>query len=156
MRDPLGGYMRSITWWLLRYSAVLLALACGDEKHTGQLQHSTRLYPQDYAWIFDSIQTHGWGRESVLVWSYFFVDPDSATLRGLANRLESDGYRVADLWPDSTQSAYWVQLEKIEKHTLTSLAARNDSLYFLADSMHVFSYDGMDVGPLRDGKVRVR
>ena len=141
---------------ILRCSLVLLALGCEAGKRTGQLQRSSRLYPQDYAWLFDSIQTQGWARDSALAWSYFFIDPDSATLRRLAKRLESTGYRVADLWLDSTDSAYWLQLERIERHTLSSLAARNDSLYSLADSMGVFSYDGMDVGPLRVARARAR
>src|SRR5258705_6241973 len=112
---------------ILRCALVLLVLGCEGGKRTRQLQRSSRLYPRDYAWLFDSIQTHGWTRDSALAWNYFFIDPDSATLRRLAKRLESAGYRAADFLLDSTDSAYLLQLEKAERHTPSSLDARHDS-----------------------------
>lgn len=43
---------------------------------------------------------------------------------------------------------YWLQLEKIEQHSIDSLHQTNQKFYQLAKQRHIDQYDGMDVSPV--------
>lgn len=43
---------------------------------------------------------------------------------------------------------YWLQLEKIERHSITSLDKRNQAFNQLAQEKKIHAYDGMDVSPV--------
>ena len=84
--------------------------------------------------------------DAPLLWGYFFTDRDAARLKPLADYLVSLGYRVVEIHP-SDGSTYFLHVERVEKHTATSLHERNTSFYALASRFGVETYDGMDVGP---------
>ncbi|KAB7772443.1 hypothetical protein CKY51_00640 [Xanthomonas maliensis] len=95
-----------------------------------------------------------WNLDGPLRWEYFFTDPAQAPLQRLAEQLGSDGYRVIDIFlgerdedDGDDENAYFLHVDKVERHTLESLQQRNAELDALAARFHVAAYDGMDVGP---------
>ena len=82
-------------------------------------------------------------------WSYFFDDGPRAKLQPLADHLQQLGFEVKGyLEPDlaSADSVYFLRIDRIERHTVDSLEARNDEFYELASRFGVREYDGMEVG----------
>jgi hypothetical protein len=82
-------------------------------------------------------------------WSYFFVDLSRSKLEPLSDHLQQLGYEAKGfLEPDLTSDgpAYFLRVDRVERHTVDSLEARNDELYELAARFGVQDYDGMDVG----------
>jgi hypothetical protein len=100
--------------------------------------------------MFQSIQRKGdWNTDAALLWGYFFTDPDPAKLRPVADDLALRGYRVVDIYPTANGSTTFLHVERIERHTPTSLHERNAEFYALAERFGIESYDGMDVGPIK-------
>lgn len=99
----------------------------------------------------DMKQNAPWDISKPLLWGYFFADPVKEKLEGAAPLLEAKGYQVVGIFdsnPDSdTPALHWLQIEKVEKHTVDTLHARNQEFYKFADEHQLESYDGMDVGP---------
>ncbi|MBV8880502.1 MAG: ribonuclease E inhibitor RraB [Planctomycetaceae bacterium] len=92
-----------------------------------------------------------WDIDGVCRWTYFFVDSSRARLTRLGEHLAQHGYENAGLMEpspeDVDQETIHLQVEKVERHTVDSLLARNDELYALARRFKVRDYDGMDNGP---------
>lgn len=88
--------------------------------------------------------------DAVCRWSYFFVDRDEAKLAKLGRSLERDGYENVGFLepsPDNDKGeTIFLRADRIERHTVESLHAKNLELYELAERFGVESYDGMDVG----------
>jgi hypothetical protein len=86
-------------------------------------------------------------------WSYFFVDLSRSKLEPLAGHMQQLGYEVRGyLEPDlaSDDPVYFLRVDRVERHTVDSLLARNGDLYELAARFRVKDYDGMDVGEVND------
>lgn len=82
-------------------------------------------------------------------WSYFFVDLSRPKLKPLADHLQQLGYEARGyLEPDlaSANPVYFLRVDRVERHTVDSLDARNGELHELAVRFGVQDYDGMDVG----------
>ncbi len=107
--------------------------------------------------LFAQTADHGVDTERELLWGYFFVDRDPETLRSAVPDLLQDGYRLvalfeADAAPDDGPAPTWVlHVERVERHDVDSLDARNQQLNRFATACGIETYDGMDVGPV-DGK----
>lgn len=95
-----------------------------------------------------------WNIDDVCLWGYFFTDYDRQKLVTAARALESLGYRVVGfLEPtpdDDDQDLLFLHVERVERHTVDSLDARNQQLYRFAEDVGLRSYDGMDVGPVEN------
>ena len=91
-----------------------------------------------------------WDIDRVCRWSFFFVDRDREKLIRLGKHLEQLQFEfVGFLEPgpeDDDQETIYLRVDKVEKHTVSSLLARNDEFYKLAEQFQVADYDGMDVG----------
>jgi hypothetical protein len=93
-----------------------------------------------------------WNIEDALLWGYFFTAKDRTALEPVAEALASQGYTRVAIYagdqPDADGSGlWWLRMEKVEKHTVESLDARNTEFYALAEKYRGIQYDGMDVGP---------
>lgn len=101
-----------------------------------------------------------WDPTGDLTWGYYFVDADIDKLEQAGLALEEQGYTLLGiLEPDDSDEAvaesevkdmYFLHVVKVETHTPESLSKRNDELYAFAAQHSLFSYDGMDVGPVED------
>ena len=88
-----------------------------------------------------------------LLWGYFFTHTEPTLLEKASDLLLKKGYDFVEIYEtekDSPESInnWWLHVEKIEKHTVSSLDKRNDEFYLFAHNLGLFSYDGMDVGPV--------
>lgn len=103
--------------------------------------------------LFATMKDNGLNAEDALLWGYFFRDADPEQLQTLVPALETRGYKFVDLFEAETEDftpdtpVYYLHVEKIEKHTIDTLDARNKEMYALADQYGIAKYDGMDVGP---------
>ena len=93
-----------------------------------------------------------WDSNGPLTWAYFFADPAKARLEQVAPLLKKQGYRQVGIYlSDKDQPGdpdlWWLQVEKVEQHTVDTLHARNEKFYAFAAEHGLESYDGMDVGP---------
>lgn len=104
--------------------------------------------------MFDNIRRDTqWDMSKPQLWGYFFTDSDPAKLKRVAPLLESEGYRVVDIYLSDKEDPgdddlWWLHVEKIEVHTPDTLNERNQALYAFASAHQLDSYDGMDVGPV--------
>jgi hypothetical protein len=93
-----------------------------------------------------------WDIDGVCRWSYYFVDSSKKKLLDFGERLHQLGYeRVGLREPshgDEDQETIYLQADRVERHTVDTLLARNDELYALARQFQVRDYDGMDNGPV--------
>lgn len=74
------------------------------------------------------------------------MDTSRSKLEPLADHLQQLGYETRGyLEPDSEsdREVYFLRVDRVERHTVDSLAARNDEFYELASRFGVESYDGM-------------
>jgi len=93
-----------------------------------------------------------WNVDEPLTWGYFFTSADKGALEQMARSLSAQGYRFVDLHlgdksDPSEPNVWWLHVEKIERHTVDSLNARNQEFYALSATQSGVRYDGMDVGP---------
>jgi len=99
----------------------------------------------------DMKQNAPWDINKPLTWGYFFADPDQAKLVAAGKLLQAQGYHqvgIFDSKPEAEQPAlWWLQIEKVELHTVDTLHERNQEFYRFAEVQQLESYDGMDVGP---------
>jgi hypothetical protein len=110
--------------------------------------------PQLEEFFDDTRQSFKSGRCAFLIdeecrWSYFFVDPDREKLLPVSDHMVRLGYEfVGTLYPepDDEKPIYFLRVDRVERHSPTSLNHLNHQLYDIADQFGVQSYDGMDVG----------
>ncbi|SHM37829.1 Regulator of ribonuclease activity B [Duganella sacchari] len=107
---------------------------------------------EDMVTLFADMKANApWDISKPLLWGYFFADADKAKLEKAAEELKAKGYQVVGIYdskPEAeTPALWWLHIEKVEKHTVDTLHARNQEFYKFADEHQLESYDGMDVGP---------
>jgi hypothetical protein len=103
--------------------------------------------------MFASIRAKGsWSIDAECYWDYFFVDSDRDKLIQAADALEEDGFQAIGLLEpnpdDDDQDTVFLQVRRVERHTVDSLHALNAKLYAFAEAQGLGSYDGMDVSPI--------
>ncbi len=108
----------------------------------------SRISRKDIEALFEKMCKAGWNMEQALAWGYFFKHETIEPLQKLAVELEQQGYEVVDINQSFPDEMYWLQLEKIEQHSIDSLDVRNQQFYQLAEQYKVHAYDGMDVSPV--------
>jgi len=96
-----------------------------------------------------------WDLSKPVLWGYFFTDSSRSVLERAAPLLESQGYRIVDIYlsdkdEPSESDLWWLHVEKVEVHTPDTLDQRNQLLYQFADGQGIDTYDGMDVGPANE------
>jgi hypothetical protein len=91
-----------------------------------------------------------WDIDEVCRWSFFFIDGSREKLIDAGRELEGMGYEFVGLLEpspgDEGQETIFLRVDRVEKHTVHSLLARNDDLYAFADRAGLQGYDGMDSG----------
>lgn len=92
-----------------------------------------------------------WSIDGECCWDYFFVDSDRDKLLRAGELLERQGFEIVGLLEpspdDDDQHTVYLQVRRIERHTVDSLLARNAELYAFAERVGLKAYDGMDVSP---------
>lgn len=86
-----------------------------------------------------------------LLWSYFFLDEDKNKLQDFTIKLEQLGYEFDSIFEaekvnEEDDEEYYLQVTKIEHHTIDSLNDVNTMFYKLAEENDINHYDGFDVG----------
>lgn len=93
-----------------------------------------------------------WDIDDVCRWSFFFIDEDRDRLIRAGEALARAGYEVVGLLEpdaaDDDQETIFLRVDRVERHTVDSLLARNTELYAFADAHGLTDYDGMDVGAI--------
>ena len=102
---------------------------------------------KDIEALFEKMRKAGWNMEQELAWGYFFKHESIEPLQKIADELEQQGYEIVDINQSFPDEMYWLQLEKIEQHSVQSLDKRNQKFYELARKRKIHAYDGMDVSP---------
>ncbi len=103
---------------------------------------------KDIEQLFEKMRKAGWNMEQALAWGYFFKHESIEPLKELADELQRQGFAVIDINQSYPDEMYWLQLEKIEQHSVDSLDQRNQQFYQLAQQKDIHAYDGMDVSPI--------
>lgn len=86
-----------------------------------------------------------------LLWSYFFLDKNKKKLQDFTLKLEQLGYEFDNIFEAEKINKedvieYYLQVTKIEHHTINSLNDLNMMFYKLAEENDINHYDGFDVG----------
>ena len=103
--------------------------------------------------MFESISDRGeWDMSQPMLWGYFFTNHNEAALRAAVPVLNADQYEFVDIYlsekdDPSDEDLWWLHVQRVEVHTVDTLAARNERLSEFASRHGIDSYDGMDVGP---------
>lgn len=93
-----------------------------------------------------------WNLDEPMLYSFYFVDEDAEKLEKLGLKLEEKGYdfvgvfELGDEETDESTGEYLLHVDKEEKHTPESLAARNVEFQKLADQHEIATYDGWEFG----------
>jgi hypothetical protein len=108
--------------------------------------------PQLEAMFGDMRKSAPWNVDGALLWGYFFTSGDKGSLERLGQTLTAQGYRLVEIHLGDKAAArdpdiWWLHIEKVERHTVDSLDARNQEFYALSAKQSGVQYDGMDVGP---------
>ena len=104
--------------------------------------------------MFENIAERGeWDMSSPMLWGYFFTNHDQAALRAAVPSLQADQYEFVEIYlsekdEPSDEDLWWLHVQRVEVHTVDTLAARNEQLSEFASRHDIDSYDGMDVGPV--------
>jgi hypothetical protein len=88
-----------------------------------------------------------WNIDGPLLWGYFFVNSNEDKLKQAATELVASEYKLVRLEAIKGKHLFLLHVERVETHTPSSLNARNNEFYKLAEKYSLDSYDGMDVGP---------
>jgi hypothetical protein len=97
--------------------------------------------------MFSSMRSSAsWNVDGRLLWGYFFTGTDRSKIDHAAAVLVDQGYRLVEVHRDN--GVWWLHVERVERHTVDSLNARNAELYAFARDEGLSTYDGMDVGPV--------
>ncbi len=95
------------------------------------------------------------------LWSYFLIDSDPELLRTVGEALEQEGFTFVEVLGPSSEDEkdaaegepkeYYLQVSRVEYHTVDSLMELNDWFYQVAEHYGLAGYDGMDVGAVEEG-----
>lgn len=103
--------------------------------------------------MFENIADRGeWDMSKPMLWGYFFTNSDQDALRDAVPALQGDQYELVDIYQSekddpTDEDQWWLHVQRVEVHTVDSLAARNERLSEFAIRHGIDAYDGMDVGP---------
>ena len=95
--------------------------------------------------------------KSECLWSYFFTDADPDKLLAAGETLAERGFNLVGILeaagsPDeSDEQYYYLQVDRVERHTVDTLMACNEAFEKFAQERELHSYDGMEVGAV-DGE----
>lgn len=92
-----------------------------------------------------------WDVDGEMLWGYFFTSPSPEKLKGAAEALLPQGYRLVGIFKSEDEPTYVLHVERAEVHTPETLFARNQQFEALATEFELEAYDGMDVNPV-DGE----
>lgn len=104
--------------------------------------------------IFAEATEDGLQLEEPHLFSFYFADGEVEKLEKLGDRLEEDGYdfigvfELEDEESGKTTGEYLLHMDKVETHTVRSLAERNVELAALTQEFGVMAYDGWEVAEL--------
>ena len=103
--------------------------------------------------MFSSIRAKGrWSIDAECYWDYFFTDSDRDKLVRAGELLEQEGFELVGLLEpnpdDDDPTTVFLQLRRVQRHTVDTLLGLNTRLYAFADAQGLASYDGMDVSPV--------
>jgi hypothetical protein len=102
--------------------------------------------------MFDNIKKNtNWNTSADLRWTYYFSHNEPSQLEKAKAILVNKGYNFVDLNLSDDEDvspigSYYLQIDKIETHSPTSLDKRNNEFYILANELGLDSYEGMDAG----------
>lgn len=101
----------------------------------------------------DLKENNNFNIDEKLLWSYFFLDKNKKKLKDFAFKLEQLGYEFDSIFEaekvnEEDNEEYYLQVTKIEHHTIDSLNDVNTMFYKLAEENDINLYDGFDVGNL--------
>lgn len=88
------------------------------------------------------------------LWSYFFTDTDADKLLAAGEALEQQGFTLIgvteaeDAPEESDDQYFFLQVDRVERHTIETLVKRNEELAAYAEERELHSYDGMEASPL--------
>jgi hypothetical protein len=120
----------------------------------GENSLSSENTPKDkqLTYIFDQMkrETKWQPEKNDMLWGYLFTDKNKTNLEKAANKLKAQGYTIKEIRKDEEKDFFWLHMEKIEKHTVDSLQDRNKTLNTFAQENGIESYDGWDVGPIKE------
>ena len=111
--------------------------------------------PESLVEMFQNIEKNTeWNISGDLLWGYFFTHSEPKKLEEAASVLAKQGYTLVNVYLSDKEDPkepdmYWLHVEKPETHTAKSLDERNDTFYIFANEFGLDSYDGMDVGPIK-------
>jgi hypothetical protein len=133
--------------------AVLLCVLAAPLPACAQAGGSREQIEQMFAHIS---QKTAWNMSGNMLWGYFFTNRSRQPLELASQDLARLGYRVVDIYPGEKENPadpdlWWLHVERVERHSVTSLLQRNTELSAFAKQHGLASYDGMDVGPA-DGR----
>ena len=98
----------------------------------------------------------GWDLSQPMEWGYFFTDRKRARLEAALRELQQQGFTFVDIFmpkiEKDQEDYFFLHVVKVGVHTPDTLFAQNAELYALAARHALDSYDGMDVGPVTNGK----
>lgn len=88
------------------------------------------------------------------LWTYFLLDADRNLLEEVGEALEQEGFIydgildpvVSEDDPEGEPHYFYLQVSRVECHSVESLLALNEWFYEIADYYGLEGYDGMDVG----------
>jgi hypothetical protein len=93
-----------------------------------------------------------WSIDAECCWDYFFVDSDREKLVRAGELLEQERFELVGLLEpspdDDDQETVFLQVRRVERHTVDTLHALNSKLYAFAETQGLRAYDGMDVSPV--------
>ncbi len=137
---------------IVAFAAAAMVLVGSVE---GMAQEKARLGREAITAMFDAARkASAWSIDGKCQWGYFFFDPDRQKLESAGAKLEEEGYRLVRVrgpMKSKTGFRYILHVEKVERHSVDTLLARNEQLSAFAAKHGLESYDGMEVAPLQSG-----
>jgi len=98
------------------------------------------------ATVFAAMRKNPWDLNGDLLWGYYFTNGAKWPLRFDAWALGLLGYKTVAIDRDEKKDFWWLHVEKVERHTLDSMASRNVRLSWFGRVVGFSVYDGWDVG----------
>src|SRR5438045_1558936 len=96
--------------------------------------------------------TGRWSMDGECCWEYVCTDCDRDKLVRAGELLEQEGFELVGLLEpnpdDDDPTTVFLQLRRVQRHTVDTLLGLNTRLYAFADAQGLASYDGMDVSPV--------
>src|SRR5262245_60766680 len=112
-------------------------------------QQTSRLGREAITELFDDARKNPratWSIDGKCQWGYFFFGLDQQKLQSAGKELEKEGYRLVQVrgaMKAKTGFRYILHVEKVERHSVDTLLARNEQLKAFAAEQGLESYDGM-------------